>query len=129
MMRRLGFCGGGFWPVALVGRLRSKSFTIGVVVMMKITNSTNARSNSGVMFSSCIVPWCDVENFFMTSLFAGVARFCRQADFDDISLLEHVQNVHDMLVRDAAVPANNDAEVWIDRAQADQAGVEAGQIH
>ena len=37
---------------AAEGKSTSRSFTIGVVVIMKITNSTNARSNSGVMFNS-----------------------------------------------------------------------------
>ena len=43
--------GGSFGCLDALGRFRSKSFTIGVVVMMKITSSTKARSSSGVMFN------------------------------------------------------------------------------
>src|ERR1035438_1092332 len=43
----------------------SRSFTIGVVVMMKITSSTKARSSSGVMFNSASA-WCWLlEHFFI----------------------------------------------------------------
>ena len=34
---------------------------------MKMTNKTNAKSSSGVMFNSCIVPWLDLEYFFIKS--------------------------------------------------------------
>ena len=51
----LGFSlegGGGLAEGSVISRL----FIICGVVMMKITSSTNTRSSSGVMFSSCIVP-------------------------------------------------------------------------
>jgi len=35
-----------------VGSFKSTSVTGGIVVMMKMTSSTNAKSSSGVMFNS-----------------------------------------------------------------------------
>jgi hypothetical protein len=48
----LAFRGGSLNRFAAVGSFKSKSFTGGIVVMMKITSNTNARSSSGVMFNS-----------------------------------------------------------------------------
>ena len=54
-VRLLILGGGSFGLFAADGRLMAMSFTAGAVVMMKMTNSTNARSSSGVMFNSLIV--------------------------------------------------------------------------
>src|ERR1051326_3078951 len=110
---KFGLSGGGFWPAALVGRFKSKSLTEGVVAMMKITRSTKARSSSGVMFNSFIVPWCDLENFFMdrSVQFAAGGGLGGEAHLDDVGLLQHFEHVDDVLILDSAVTAHDDAQV------------------
>src|SRR5262245_61523037 len=110
-IKKFGFFCGGFWPVLLVGKFKSRSFTIGVVVMMKMTNKTKAKSSNGVMFNSCIVPWCDLENFFM--LHSWPFRLGRQADLHHIGLLEDIKHVDDVLIWNPAVAANDHAQVRI----------------
>ena len=43
------------------------SLTGGMVVMMKITSNTKARSSSGVMFNSVTEWWTVLEHFFIVS--------------------------------------------------------------
>ena len=44
------------------------SLTGGMVVMMKITSNTNAKSSNGVMFNSVSDSCADLEHFFMAVL-------------------------------------------------------------